>query len=238
MVGRRLAVAAAAAWLWGAAACGSSAAGPAHDGAAEAPAADASGGAPAPTADGTAGASGADGDEAAPPPPPDAALDLTRPEAVTFDGRLGDAQTTCNTLDNTAPTITYALRGTATPPPVLAAGVIADGRYELVAVDIFSDVRVRAAIPTYFQRTIEVSGGGTAVQLVELARDNPNETGWSTVRRGYTWGTAGSRLIATPDQCAVDAGFGVATYLYEASADAIVVYYPNTRELFSYLRAR
>lgn len=171
-----------------------------------------------------------------------AALDLggdriTRPDSVAFDGSIDGEQMFCNMLANTAPIVPLTLRGQI-PPPDLRGGTLVDGRYELVAADALSIGRVRAVIPSVFQRTIELSKGGTEWQLVELARADANETSWNVVRRAYAVVTAaGGMLTTTPDPCA-DTGANPADYRYEVAGDVLQTYYPNTRMLLSYLRVR
>jgi hypothetical protein len=168
--------------------------------------------------------------------PTDALADrVTRPDSIAFDGSIDGEQTTCNTLDNTAPIIKPTLRGVSTTPPSLQGGTIAAGRYELVAVDVYADVLVRASVPSFYQRTVQFGTDGTPWQLVELARTDPSETAWTIVRRAYAVTTAaGGVLTAVPDACS-GAASGNSQYNYEASADTVVMFFANTRQLFTYL---
>ena len=76
---------------------------------------------------------------------------------------------------------------------------------------------------------------GTPWQLVELARTDPSETAWTIVRRAYAVTTAaGGVLTAVPDACS-GAASGNSQYNYEASADTVVMFFANTRQLFTYL---
>jgi len=82
-----------------------------------------------------------------------------------------DATTACNTLVDTAPTVTT--EDVASPPPVLTGGTIADGTYFLTALTVYTGDGGAAGASNGNSTTIEVDG--TTIQLAMVGNSTATE---------------------------------------------------------------
>jgi hypothetical protein len=156
---------------------------------------------------------------------------LTRPDSLSVDGTVME-QMQCHTLANTAPVIVANMLPADAVPPDLHGGTIADGRYELVAVDQYPGATGGPQQPL-FQRTVEFQTGATHWLIANLNYLSPD---WIDFRPSLTLVVDPTgAIMATYDACS-NQGSAVNQYRYEATASEVTMWFQPTAEVLHYLK--
>jgi hypothetical protein len=179
--------------------------------------------------DGAAGTAGGNGDAAAD-------VDATPvTDGSGFDGTIIGEDTACHDLANTAPYVIPQRIPAGTQPPTLNGGALADGRYELTAVDKYASGNPQ--LQATYRRTLALSMAGTKLLMVDLASlnpGNPNETGYRVVRPSFAvTSTADGAFMTMGDACAEVTG---TLYRYEAGTGTLTLWNATLGTLQRYTR--